>query len=211
MLDILGRHVLDWVFAPACAACGAPTPEPLCAPCRDTLEPIELRAGDAIASPWRFGGQLAVAIRRLKHARRTCNARTLAPLWAPVIAAAAGGDALVVPVPSHWRRRFARGFDHAWLLALHACRAAGLRRPVPALRKLRATPPQSTLPAATRHTNLRGAFAVRRPSKISGRAIVLVDDVATTGATLAECARTLREAGAASVVGVALSRATSDP
>ena len=160
-------------------------------------------------SPWRFGGQLAVAIRRLKLTGQTHVARTIAPLWAPLIAAAAAPDALIVPVPSHWRRRFMRGFDHVWLLALHACRVAELPRPVQVLRRIRAAPPQSTLPAAARRNNLRDAFALTRV--VASRSIVLVDDVATTGTTLAECARTLLAGGAERVVGVVLARSTSVP
>jgi len=234
--------MLDWLFAPSCAACGTPTRDPLCEACSGSLDELGVSCPycaeptgdqlaalvgdravscrrcargrlplDRIASPWRFGGQLAVAIRRLKHAGRTDVARTIAPLWAPLVAAAARPDAVVVPVPSHWRRRLSRGFDHAWLLAVHACRWASLPRPVAALRRTRAAPPQSTLPAAERRANLRGVFAIRDPRSIAGRAIVLVDDVATTGTTLAECARTLRAGGASSVVGVVLARATSAP
>ena len=217
------------MFRPQCAACAAPT-GPLCEPCAASLvelgpscprcaEPTGeqdlvcarcVRAPlplDRIVSPWRFGGPLAHAIRRLKFAGASHVARTVAPLWAPLVAAAAV-DAVVVPVPLHWRRRWKRGYDHAWLLALHACELANLPRPVPALRRVIGGPPQSTQPAKLRE-KIAGAFRVVDPRAIRGREVIVVDDVVTTGATLAACARALRDAGAISVTGVALARAAS--
>jgi ComF family protein len=222
--------VLNWLFRPQCAACSAPKApfcevcvaalvelgsacvrcaEPMaaydgtCARCR--REPLPL---DRIVAAWRFGGPLASAIRRLKFAGASHVARTLAPLWAPLIAAAAE-DAIVVPVPLHWRRRFRRGYDHAWLLARHVCASAGIEAPVPALRRVRAAPPQSSLPAAARADNVQGAFSVRPrfSALVSGRNVVLVDDVVTTGATLAAAAHALRRSGARSVIGVVVARA----
>lgn len=221
--------MLNWLFTPQCIACGIPA-STLCEPCARTL----LELGDACAlcaepggnpcdrcratplplervvSPWRFGGQLASAIRRLKFGHRPHVARDVAPLWAPLLAAVVTvHDAVVVPVPLHWRRRFVRGYDHTWLLALHACASAGLPPPRAVLRRVRATPPQSTLPAAARRANLRGAFAVRGSNGLAGRAVALVDDVVTTGSTLAVAAEVLQRAGASTVIGVSLARAAS--
>lgn len=222
--------MIDWIFGPQCAACGAAATT-LCEACRASLvelgpacprcaEPTGERAElcrrcareplplDGVAAPWRFGGQLALAIRRLKFAGRAHVARDVAPLWAPVLAAAvAERDAVVVPVPLHWRRRLVRGYDHAWLLALHACRAAAIAAPVRALRRIRHAPAQSSLPAAERAGNVAGAFAAA--AVVAGRAVVLTDDVMTTGATLAAAARALRRAGAASVTALVLARAAS--
>jgi ComF family protein len=203
--------MLTWCFRPQCAACGAVSESALCAACAVSLDPATQveqsdaldRALDRVVAPWVFGGQLAIAIRRLKFTGATHVARSLAPLWAPVLAAAvAEYDAIVVPVPLHWRRRFTRGFDHAWLLALHACALAEIPPPRPLLRRTRHAPAQSTLGGAERRDNLHGAFAVR--GDVAGRSVIVVDDVVTTRATLAACAQPLRAAGATTVIGLAI-------
>ncbi len=142
----------------------------------------------------------------------------------------AGSD-LVVPVPLHWRRRWARGFNQAEELAAH------LGLPVArALVRRRATAPQVGLPAARRHRNVRGAFAPRRTlwgqvlsssvlrglapgsgretprdarpdPTVYGKVVVLVDDVATTGATLEACGEVLRRMGAKQVRALTAARA----
>jgi ComF family protein len=101
----------------------------------------------------------------------------------------------IVPVPLHPWRRLRRGFNQARDLAER------LDRPVvDALWRVRATPSQMSLGAAARHTNVRGAFAMKiRAAALDDRIVVLVDDVRTTGATLDECAKVLRRAGAREV------------
>jgi ComF family protein len=110
---------------------------------------------------------------------------------------------LVIPVPLYKGRRRQRGFNQAELIAraaLGACTAGeGLLLATDTLLRTRATQSQIGLTSHQRRENMRGAFAVARAAEVTGREIVLVDDVYTTGTTATECARVLRKAGAAKV------------
>jgi predicted amidophosphoribosyltransferase len=112
----------------------------------------------------------------------------------------------VLPIPHHWSERFTRAHNPAATLA----RVLARRLHVPAgehiLRKARRTPPQTTLTATQRRTNVRGAFIVRRPAVVAGTTVLLVDDVLTTGSTSHEAAKVLRRAGVARVVVAVLAR-----
>lgn len=108
-----------------------------------------------------------------------------------------------VPVPLHWSRRLFRGYNQSLVLAKK------LRHPTAKINtdlvRIRRTKSQPTMPSpAARARNVAGAFAVRRQHELAGRNICLVDDIKTTGATLNECAKTLKEAGAAKVFALVL-------
>jgi ComF family protein len=167
----------------------------------------------------RSAGRYEGSLRAIIHAFKYDQRRVLAPALAALVVRAcpdwlAEADA-VIPVPLHPMRVLQRGFNQADDLARH------LGRPVwPALRRRRAGPPQASLPAARRHANVRDAFALARWSAPVGRrwsrllrdrAVILVDDVMTTGATLEACGRVLRDAGVGTVRALTVARAVTGP
>jgi ComF family protein len=116
----------------------------------------------------------------------------------------------ILPVPLHGRRLRSRGFNQSELL-VRRWKEEPAGAPTPpvlagVLRRARATLPQAGLGRRARESNIRGAFAVRRPEAVDGRHLLLVDDVVTTGATAAEAARVLLKSGAARVDLLALAR-----
>jgi ComF family protein len=124
----------------------------------------------------------------------------------------AGGDVLfgadlLVPVPLHWTRLFQRRYNQAALLALAIRSAGGPEVAADWLVRRRRTPMQGRLGPAARERNVRGAFAVNAGRSFAGKRVVVIDDVMTTGATVEECARVLKRAGAASVGVLTLARA----
>ncbi len=115
---------------------------------------------------------------------------------------------VVAPVPLHWTRLFARRYNQAALLGYAVGRLAGVPVVPDLLVRRRRTASQGRLSPSARYRNLRGAFAAARSrvAVIKGRRVLLVDDVLTTGATAAACARTLLRAGARAVDVLTLAR-----
>ena len=110
---------------------------------------------------------------------------------------------LFVPVPLHWSRRLARGYNQSQVLA-RKLKHPGARISTDLVRTRR-TKQQPAMPnAAERARNVAGAFAIRRRGNFAGRRICLIDDIKTTGATLNECAKVLKQAGASQVFALVL-------
>jgi ComF family protein len=233
--------ILSVVIAPACVCCeqilDRPTDGPVCAACWRSILPLTPplcdRCGDPLRT-WRtqdlvasvcarcrrsgssidraraigeYDGALRAIVHALKYDGRRSLSKRLAALMIERGADLLRDATCVVPVPLHPSRRRQRGFnqaaDLARRLSIPTCHA---------LRRVRATATQASLPSSRRHQNMRGAFAAtRRARLLDGAVVVLVDDVCTTGATLDACGRVLKAAGAAEVRALTAARVVARP
>jgi ComF family protein len=195
----LALAVRDVVLVPRCAGCGEPGSW-FCVPCRVLCDPIAHDGRIAIRAAGAHAGPLRAAVRRLKYGREPGLAQDLGALVALELARdLARGVTIdaIVPVPLHRSRAAARGYDQAALLghAVAAQTGLPLRR---ALHRIRGGRPQVELDRTARAANVRGAF-VAEAGSLRGLRVALVDDVATTGATLLDAAAAARAAGARTV------------
>ena len=225
---VLGA-ALDLALPPLCAACREPVDgKGLCPACWSKLSfitrPYCERLGipfvydpgpgilsmEAIADPPAYHRARAAVrfdeiSRALVHALKYGDRLDLAPMMGRWISHAgrellAEADALV-PVPLHWRRLWARRFNQSAMLANAIAAESGVPVAGGALKRVKATAQQVGLTRAERSANIQGAFRVPQDGKVAvtGRRLILVDDVLTSGATVEGCARALLRAGAANV------------
>ena len=192
--------VRDVLVPPRCAGCGRPESW-YCVACRDLSDPVVQRAGAlVITATGAHEGPLRDAIHRFKYGNEPGLAAELGALVARRVATdQATGirlDALV-PVRLHPRRERERGYDQARALAAVAASLTGVPLRA-AIHRLRSGPAQATLGRQGRQANVRGAF-VGVGGSLRGLHVGLVDDVATTGATLLDAAAAARACGARSV------------
>jgi ComF family protein len=193
--------VRGWLLPPRCVLCLDPGRAPaldLCPACEAEL-PVLGRARDVppfarVVAPFRYAWPVDALIRGFKYHGQLPHGRVLGTLLAEaVLASGTPRPQLIVPVPLHPARERERGYNQAWELA----RTAGRLLDVPVAPTLcvrtRATPPQASLDGAARRANLAGAFAVTRPP--GALHVALMDDVLTTGATVAALAAALLGAG----------------
>lgn len=226
------RDALDLVFPPTCVACdrlgtflcercdaalplaagprclccweGGLRGGALCAACRNDPPAFE-----ALRAPYIFEGPARDAVHRLKYGGLAAAGETMGTRIASCWSGWGLMADLVVPVPLHPRRERQRGYNQADRLARSVAAVLDLEYEARALRRVRATPALASggLGRDARRRAMAGAFAAADGAgRFAGRSIALIDDVATTGATLSAAARVLLDAGADSVVAAVFAR-----
>lgn len=168
-----------------------------CSDCRDKPPPW-----NRLHYHCAYGGRVRELIMTYKFSAGIQHARLFQDLALSAFARGWGPEDqrpdIAVPVPLHWRRLLWRGFNQSLELARRLARQENIRLEPGALRRIRNTPPQSTLAPHQREGNLAGAITAD-PELVRGQRALLVDDVMTTGTTLCECTKALLEAGAKEV------------
>ena len=186
----------------ACPRCARPIDGPraiTCARCSKTRGALR-----TCTACYEYGGQLAVALRRLKFSGRNDIARSLGPLLHERFMEVSVTCDVGIAMPLHSSRLAKRGFNQAQRILVPLAAHCDLPVLRTVLTRIRPTSPQSRLSRAQRAANLKGAF--RATSKVAGKRILLLDDIRTTGATLGEAAKALRKAGAREIHGFVVAR-----
>ncbi len=230
LLRRVATLLLDTLYPPVCLICDAPVtaPDALCPACFRRLRPITApmcpvmgipfevslgpgaRSAEAIADPPPFDRARSAVIYndvaravvgRLKYGDRPELARFCARLMVQAGHELLSGEAVLVPVPMHRARQFARRYNQSTELARALGRLTGLPVDPAVVGRTRHTRPQVGLSGDARRRNLAGAFQVSpdRYSRLRGRRVILVDDVITTGSTVRAVTRALLKGGAKSV------------
>lgn len=206
--------LLDIFFPPRCIFCGtvmASSAREVCPHCENHLpfcaegDILRKIGNDTCAVTFYYDGVVQQGIRAMKFGAKRGRAKRFAPYLARTVAEQLGGtfDA-VTYVPIHPLRRLRRGFDQTQLLAATAAEIWQVPL-LTTLRKIRNNPPQSTVKhPQERRENVKNVYAAVQTSGFYGKRLLLIDDVVTSGQTLAACVRVLMAAGAQSVVCAAL-------
>jgi len=202
------RELMPPIVAPLCSVCGIPFAgagtDHVCGSC--SIAPPRF---DAARAALAYEGASRDLIHAFKYRNKTHLRRPLALLALVSLSEfiRSRRPDLVMPVPLHRKKLSSRGFNQAVLLGEILSQRMMIPLDRRNLRRIRWTEPQVNLAAGDRRENVKGAFAVQDSALVTGRRVLLVDDVLTTGSTAEECARVLKASGATDVTVITVARA----
>lgn len=184
------------ITGPICTVCGLPYASQTASnhACGQCLK-IEMPFVEA-RSAFEYNGNIRETIHRFKYGQRFILARPFGRMLSEFTASFSERPDIAVPVPLHVKRLRARGFNQSLLLARVISKSLSIGLDYLTLRRTRETAPQIDLSTDERLKNVAGAFEIKNKSAFKGRNVLLIDDVFTTGATVKECAKVLKKAGA---------------
>jgi len=201
------KTLLDLVFPPRCEVCRTMETDGLCENCEKKI--TLLKPSAFIHSVGAYEGPLKTAILRFKFKKKLNLAEPLGALMVKYLSRSLDVNNIdfLVPVPLHLKRLKQRGFNQSELLAHIVTKYYDIPTVSGLLFRVKDTHPQFNLPRTERFKNVRGAFEVKGTPFLKGKSVLLIDDIYTTGSTISECTRVLRENGANNVHVLTLSRA----
>jgi len=207
------RHLINFIFPPRCSGCGVLLPlcaeELICSGCLAEIKSAELPAVEyshcRLISSALYTGAAKNLIKEMKFRNTRSCAGILARVMTDSFIKHSGGfsPGIIIPVPLHKSRKNERGYNQSALIAKRVSKLLKIPFSSSLMRRIRNTPSQRGLHPDERIKNVKGAFAVR--GKIPAT-VLLIDDVATTGATVNECAATLKASGAARVASLTFAK-----
>lgn len=193
---------MPYLEPPLCPQCGRPQAlGELCWVCHNWHTDI-----DGIRAPFRFEGIIRIAVHELKYRNLRAISDKLAEMMSEYLKDNSLPCDVLIPVPLHDRRLRERGYNQSVLLAKELGKILGLPVDENSLVRDKFILPQArTASVDERRRNVTGVFSYRG-NGVQGKSVLLIDDVATSGATMDACASVLKSAGAATVWGLALAR-----
>lgn len=211
LMNKLFDPILNLIFPPRCEICKKDSKEPLCTECFSQIKFMKPHLGIHCVST--YDGVLRKALHRFKFKKRKALAEALGIVMVKYLSNAETLEIKnidsIIPVPLHKKRLRERGFNQAELLARIIGRY--FEKPVSlALERIINTKAQFDLPREERFKNITGAFKVADIRSVFNKKVLLLDDIYTTGSTIAECSKALRIAGARRIEVLTLSRAIED-
>lgn len=225
-------QTMDWIFPPVCAGCGIQG-EVWCAECQKSIQKLNDNLCDRCGYPGKFAkdecpgcnkhdpqytkirscgvykGPLKEAIHSMKYQSNLALGYFLSGLLEEKLRDENWDIDIVVPVPLSKVRQGERGYNQAALLAHPLAKRMDIQYDSNSLTRQKSTESQVHLSAEERSRNMADAFSIK-PNAWNGKRVLIIDDVITTGSTINECARTIKEGGAVDVYGLSIARAILD-